>query len=733
MSQPLNQSEPNTQSEQAFLASTTPVCPVSRSLDTRHLCKVDGFDVWRCAESATDFVWPMPDDKTLKAMYDREAWFEGGERGGYQDYDLQTEPSLHAMTELLERFTAGENDLNVLDVGCGYGNHLQLAANKGWKCFGIEPSDHARSIAQQRHGSSMTVVETVEDLFPVRFDLIVMFEVIEHLQDPYALLFTLFGRGAIGPDTLVVISTPNARSNDAVTNPGAWAYRHPPSHLVFYSAKSFEVLMRRLLFKEINIRGIVPLPPHPAAKFEDEEASINDGLGDFMGIVAEARGSNFREFMHERYVPGTYWKLTEYEHFPRYGMAARMAQGARVLDLGCGTGYGTAQLGEVAKSVVGMDIAEEAIKWARQTHRNPKLTFERRSDLGQGFPKGSFDLVTCFEMIEHVDHKMQLDTIRSISNMLTPGGKLVISTPDPRFTAPYGHNPYHLREMTEPEFLELLQVGFKHVTILKQWVRPSIFIGPQSISGEGPVVFDPILKGVEDDLPVGFVAICSNEPMDNTLQFCQFDTSVDFSRQALRTENKLNGLRYENYSLSNSKREYGKAVTELQKQIRSLNESTAWLASQGAVNTEEHQKQVQSMNDNIVWLESERIKDIDEHQKQIQAANGNIVWLTNERSAWEAVAGERLNQITGLQEQCSHLETQRQRWENLAVAREQTIEHLNFKIGEFEVHVSSLEMQRSERDKTIAELVAARNLILESWSWKITQPLRYIRRKLMGQ
>ena len=718
MSQTLNQSEPNTQSEQAFPASTTPVCPVSRSLDTQHLCKVDGFDVWRCAESATDFVWPMPDDKTLKAMYDREAWFEGGERGGYKDYDLQTEPSLHAMTELLERFTAGENDLNVLDVGCGYGNHLQLAANKGWKCFGIEPSDHARGIAQQRHGSSMTVVETVEDLFPVRFDLIVMFEVIEHLQDPYALLFTLFGRGAIGPDTLVVISTPNARSNDAVTNPGAWAYRHPPSHLVFYSAKSFEVLMRRLLFKEINIRGIVPLPPHPPAKFEDEEASINDGLGDFMGIVAEARGSNFKEFMHERYVPGTYWKLTEYEHFPRYGMAARMAQGARVLDLGCGTGYGTAQLGEVAKSVVGMDIAEEAIKWARQTHRSPKLTFERRSDLGQGFPKGSFDLVTCFEMIEHVDHKMQIDTIRSISNMLTPGGKLVISTPDPRFTAPYGHNPYHLREMTEPEFLELLQVGFKHVTILKQWVRPSIFIGPQSISDKGPVVFDPILKGVEDDLPVGFVAICSNEPMDNTLQFCQFDTSVDFSRQALNTENKLNGLRYENYSLSNGKREYEKAITELQKQIRLLNESTAWLeserlawerlASQGTANTEEHQKQVQSMSENIAWL-------------------------TSERSAWENMAGERLNQITGLQEHGMQLEAQRQTLENLAVEREQNIEHLNFRIGEFEANVISLEMQRSERDKTIAELIAARNLILESLSWKITQPLRYIRRKLMGQ
>ena len=682
---------------------TPPICPVSKSLDTQHLCKVDGFDVWRCPESATDFVWPMPDDKTLKEMYDREAWFEGGERGGYKDYDLQTEPSLHAMTELLERFTAGESELNVLDVGCGYGNHLRLAADKGWKCFGIEPSDHARGIAQQRHGSSMTVVETVEDLFPVCFDLIVMFEVIEHLQDPYTLLFTLFGRGAIGPDTLVVISTPNARSNDAVHNPGAWAYRHPPSHLVFYSAKSFEVLLSRLLFKDIAVRGIVPLPPLKAARFDDEEPSINDGLGDFMGIVAEARGSHFREFMHERYVPGTYWKLTEYEHFPRYGMAARMAAGARVLDLGCGTGYGTAKLGEVSKSVVGIDIAEEAIKWAKQTHRNPKLTFERRSDLGEGFPKGSFDLVTCFEMIEHVDHKMQLDTIRSISNMLTPGGKLVISTPDPRFTAPYGPNPYHLREMTEPEFLELLQVGFKHVTMLKQWVRPSIFIGSESISEAGSVLFDPISKAAEHDIPIGFVAICSNMPIGKTPQFCQFDTLIDSSRLALDTENKLNSLRYQNYILNNGRQEFEKEIAELEKQIRLLNDSTVWLetervawegvaterkngiaeldkqmlsmnesiawleseriawetaASERNHNIDELGRQLKSMDENVAWLESERQKDISEHAQQIQAMDTNVAWLDSER---QKDISEHAQQVQALSANVAWLESERQK------------------------------------------------------------------------
>ena len=75
--------------------SIKPMCPISKSTDTLPLCQVDGFDIWRCPESATDFVWPMPDDKTLKDIYDREACLEGGERGGYDNYDTQTEPSLH--------------------------------------------------------------------------------------------------------------------------------------------------------------------------------------------------------------------------------------------------------------------------------------------------------------------------------------------------------------------------------------------------------------------------------------------------------------------------------------------------------------------------------------------------------------------------------------------------------------------------------------------------------------
>lgn len=547
-------------------AGSPPTCPVSRSTTSQPLCQVNGFDIWRCPETATDFVWPMPDDATLKNLYDREAWFEGGETGGYQNYDEQTAPSLHLVTSLLARFPAGKRTLSILDVGCGYGNHLRLAADQHWKCFGVEPSAHARTVAQERHGDRMSIVERAEDLLPQRFDLILMLEVIEHLRDPYSLFFTLFGRGAIGPETVVVITTPNARSNEAVEAPGTWAYRHPPSHLVYYSAKSLELLLRRLMFKDVQVAGLVDMAARPAIRFEDEQASVNDELGGYLGIKAEASGSDFKEFMHERYVPGAYWKLTEYEHLPRYAFSRIFADNARVLDFGCGTGYGSAFLAKTASSVVGLDIAAPAIEWAREMHRNPRLQFELRADLGQGLAPQSFDLVTCFEMIEHVNHETQLATVKSIANLLTPEGKLVMSTPDPEFTAPYGDNPYHLREMTEVEFRELLETGFKYVTMLRQWVRPSIFIGNQTVPSTDPILFGRHDRTKPDDAPVGFVAICSNQPFEVPPQFCLFDTTSNYNHQTLEVEHNLNRLRFENHNLLENK--------EL------LVESKEWLESQ---------------------------------------------------------------------------------------------------------------------------------------------------------
>ena len=552
----------------------TPPCVICGAPDTRFLCEVDDNNIWHCLECVSDFVWPMPDQQSLKVLYDRREWFEGGERGGYEHYDEQTESLPQYLEKAFGVIEAGGIPKSVLDIGCGYGTHLAVAAEKGWQCFGVEVSEHARKVAKERHGNSIYLVERIEELAPCQFDLILLLDVIEHLADPYPLFYTLFSKGAIGPQTRIVITTPNAKSWEAVTDPGKWAYRHPPSHLVYYSAQSLYTLLGRLNWNAVEIAGLHPLNDEPM-KSNDEALALNEKFKEYAGLLCTATGSDFLGFMHERFVPGTWNKIAEYEHIPRYVMVQKLAEGLKVLDFGCGTGYGSAMLVKEAEFVVGVDISEDALQWARHHHRNQHLRFERRDDLGAGLSDNSFDLVTCFEMIEHVSQQAQALVIKNFRRILGTKGKLVISTPNPEVTENYGENPYHLHEMKEEEFVGLLKLHFKHVQILRQWILPSVVIADRALfAKEGKVrACSAGLNGTSCDLPaVAYVAICSDSQFADVEGICNFDSSFDYVAKFISDIKVSNHDRMDKYSCFKKNRSNERNLSEHIQTIVSLHE-----------------------------------------------------------------------------------------------------------------------------------------------------------------
>src|SRR5215831_13097507 len=85
------------------------------------------------------------------------------------------------------------------------------------------------------------------------------------------------------------------------------------------------------------------------------------------------------EFTGERLIPGEVDIDLLNEHMARYTFAMRLARGKRVLDAGCGAGYGSAVLAEVAEHVTGVDIAADAIEYARANYQAANLTFEEAS------------------------------------------------------------------------------------------------------------------------------------------------------------------------------------------------------------------------------------------------------------------------------------------------------------------------------------------------------------------
>lgn len=148
-------------------------------------------------------------------------------------------------------------------------------------------------------------------------------------------------------------------------------------------------------------------------------------------------------------------------HLKRYAFALPWCDGRDVLDLGCGVGYGTSFLADAGRHVVGGDVDEDAIAYARDRYARPNAEFLVLDATKLPFADGSFDAVCCFETIEHVDDPEAL--VREVARTLRPEGAFVVSTPRADRTTTTPENPFHRIEFARADFERLLLGSFSSV------------------------------------------------------------------------------------------------------------------------------------------------------------------------------------------------------------------------------------------------------------------------------
>ena len=153
-------------------------------------------------------------------------------------------------------------------------------------------------------------------------------------------------------------------------------------------------------------------------------------------------------------------------HLKRYEFARPLCVGKRVLDAGCGVGYGSAFLAEQADEVVGVDRNDEAIDYARQRYAGPNVSFEVGDVLALRHADASFDVVCSFETIEHLSEPAAL--VSESARVLRPGGVFVCSTPNADQVATDPDNPFHEQELTKDDFAALLRRDFREVELYGQ-------------------------------------------------------------------------------------------------------------------------------------------------------------------------------------------------------------------------------------------------------------------------
>jgi len=109
------------------------------------------------------------------------------------------------------------------------------------------------------------------------------------------------------------------------------------------------------------------------------------------------------DFTGERFIPGNIPPSMEKVHFARYEFASQFVSGLNVLDIACGTGYGTNLLASSgAKSVDGVDISHKAVSYCKDHYLKRSINFIQ-GDIYEYGTAETYDLITSFETIEHVE------------------------------------------------------------------------------------------------------------------------------------------------------------------------------------------------------------------------------------------------------------------------------------------------------------------------------------------
>jgi 2-polyprenyl-3-methyl-5-hydroxy-6-metoxy-1,4-benzoquinol methylase len=152
-------------------------------------------------------------------------------------------------------------------------------------------------------------------------------------------------------------------------------------------------------------------------------------------------------------------------HIDRYNFAADYVKNFNVADIACGTGYGTKILvNHGANHVIGIDIDEDAINYARKNHKVKNNEFIIGSVTSIPLESDTIDIIVSFETIEHVEEEEII--INEFKRILKSSGILILSTPNDWGILEI--NPHHKRSYDYESLKKLLSKNFNEIIYYNQ-------------------------------------------------------------------------------------------------------------------------------------------------------------------------------------------------------------------------------------------------------------------------
>ena len=225
-------------------------CDLCGHDDAMFLVVANSYRVVRCRSCRLVYVNPRPRTQALEAQYSADTYVEHQEE---RAEDASWRPAALARLALIEKHHPTKGTL--LDVGCSTGWFMSVAVAGGWRATGIDVSPSA--VAQDRARGLDAHVATLEShaFAPKSFDVITMFDSIEHMPSPMRSLRAV--HTLLADDGLLVITTPNI---DGLMpriiyqlfgrTMGLWEHPTPPGHIYQFSGATLADALERAGFAE---------------------------------------------------------------------------------------------------------------------------------------------------------------------------------------------------------------------------------------------------------------------------------------------------------------------------------------------------------------------------------------------------------------------------------------------------------------------------------------------------
>lgn len=212
------------------------------------------FDLIRCGVCGVVFNHPRPDPRELAAR-----------SGEYQE-------TMRDMVNRVQRSWVGRLGLRLmrdartppnvpggvlLDIGCSSGTFLARLAERGWRGAGIEFDPEAADQVRSRAPGIAVHTGRAEDRLPelgdAAFDLVTMWHVLEHLDDPCLVLSNVLR--VLKPGGRLMIEVPNYGSLWSKLLRGDWFPLEHPFHQFHFNSSSLGALLERCGFSDVRVTG----------------------------------------------------------------------------------------------------------------------------------------------------------------------------------------------------------------------------------------------------------------------------------------------------------------------------------------------------------------------------------------------------------------------------------------------------------------------------------------------